>query len=166
MWISEIGWDIKTSITPGAGTDSQLTVDILRDDQSVIQLNVEPGETSRLDRDESQFYFWRFVGATPEPSNSNIGEVESGQENPHGVEFENDIFGHLKCRLRIYGDDMWIKQQIDGYVRYAKLQGVPGTIDSANWVDDPDWTPVGNFAQEAHMSTDGGEGYTNWTLLY
>lgn len=165
-WVSEIGWDIKTSNVPFAGTDTPIIVEILRDDAPVIALYIEPGNTSRLNRGESQFYWWRFQGAIFAPNPSGIGVSHGGEGFPHGVEFPHGIQGHLKCRLRAWGDDMWIKDNIGGYVRYARLVGVPGTIDSTIWVDDFDWTFIGNFAQDVALSTDSREGHETWTLLY
>jgi hypothetical protein len=165
-WISEIGWDIRTSIDQFAGTDTPISVEILRDNALVIALLIEPGSTSRLDRGESQFYWWRFQGANFAPSDSDIAVSRGGEGFPHGVEFPQDIQGHLKCRLRAWGDDMWIKDNIGGYIRYARLVGVPGTIDSTVWVDDLNWTFAGDFTQDVAVSTDPTEGFLTWTLLY
>jgi hypothetical protein len=165
-WISEIGWDIKTLNVDPAGTDTPVVVDILRDDIPLITLAIEPGNTSRLDRGDSRFYWWRFQGTNFVPSDDGTGTSSAGEELPHGVEFPQDIGGHLKCRLRALGEDMWIKDNVDAYVRYARLVHVPGTIDSSVWVDDLNWTFVGSFTQDAPISTDTGEGYPSWTLVY
>jgi hypothetical protein len=42
-WISEIGWDIKTGNAVFGGTDTRVSVEILRDGAPVIALLVEPG---------------------------------------------------------------------------------------------------------------------------
>lgn len=165
-WLSEIGWDIKTSIAQFSGTNTPISVEIMRDNTLVIALLIEPGNTPRLDRGTSAFYWWRFQGANFAPNPSGIGHSIGGQGFPHGVEFPQDIKGHLKCRLRAWGDDMWIKDNIDGYVRYARLVGVPGTIDSTIWVDDLNWTSVGRFTQDVAVSTDPSEGHRTWTLIY
>ena len=147
-YISAIGWDIKTSDEPGSGTDSRVTVTILRDDSAILSLNVEPGETVRLDRGNSVFHSWKFRGAIFVPSDV-ISWV-----------------GGLGYRFTIHGDDLWRKDDIIGYVRYTRPQHVPGTIDSQIWVDDINWTNVGNFTQDVNLSTDASEGFTNWTLIY
>jgi hypothetical protein len=165
-WISEIGWDIRTSNIQFAGTDTPISVEILRDNALVIALLVEPGSTSRLDRGESQFYWWKFQGANFAPSSSDTAESHGGEGFPHGVEFPQDIRGHLQCRLRAWGDDMWIKDNVGGYVRYARLVGVSGTIDSTIWVDDLNWTFVGDFTRDIAISTDPQEGPRTWTLQY
>lgn len=165
-WISEIGWDVKTSRSQFSGTNTAISVEILRDNLQVIVLLVEPGNTPRLDRGTSQFFWWKFQGANFAPNPSGIGHTTGGEGFPHGVEFPQDIHGHLRCRLRAGGDDMWIKDNIDAYVRYARLISVPGTIDSRVWVDDLNWTAVGSFTQDVAISTDPHEGTPTWTLVY
>ena len=166
VWVSEIGWDIRTSGDPIAGTDTRVTVEILRDNNLVILLNVEPGNTTRLDRGESTFYSWRFLGTNYAPDDSELGTITGGQGIPYGVEFPQNVVGHLKCRFRAWGDDLWIKDNVDGYVRYATERSVPGTIDSTVWVDDLNWTFIWSFPQDVPISTDPAEGFTAWTLNY
>ncbi len=163
-YVSAIGWDIKTSTEPGSGTDSRVTVTILRDDVPILALNVEPGETERLDRGNSVFHTWNFTGAIFVPSDFTTWVAGLGY--PDAVEFPDDIQGHLKCRFAIYGDDLWRKDDIIGYVRYTRPQHVPGTIDSQIWVDDINWTHAGSFTQDVNLSTDASEGHQRWTLIY
>ena len=163
-YVSAMGWDIKTSGEPGSGTDSQVTVTILRDDAPILSLNVEPGETTRLDRGNSVFHSWKFTGTIFVPSD--ITSWVAGMSYPDGVEFPEDIKGHLKCRFEIHGADLWRKDNIGAYVKYTHPEHVPGTIDSFVWVDDLNWTFVGNFVQDVELSTDTGEGFSTWTLLY
>ena len=163
-YVSEIGWHIKTSTEPGSGTDSRVTVTILRDDAPILALNVEPGETEKLDRGNSVFHWWKFRGAIFVPSD--ITSWAAGLGYPNAVEFPDDVQGHLKCRFEIHGDDLWRKDDIIGYVRYTKPKHVPGTIDSQIWVDDINWTHVGAFTQNVNLSTDASEGYQKWTLIY
>src|SRR5262245_21554006 len=159
-WVSEIGWDILTSSVVWGGTDTRISVEILRDNASVIALLVEPGATQRLDRGEDAFYWWRFQRAyfAPRPPDDDIASTTGGAGFPHGVEFPHGVVGHLKCRFRAWGDDMWIKDNVDGYVRYAREKGVPGTIDSTEWVDDLNWTLIWHFPADASLSTDPSEG--------
>jgi hypothetical protein len=166
-WVSEIGWDIKTgNAVSFAGTDTRVSVEILRDNALIIALLVEPGGTQRLDLGESAFYWWRFQGANFAPRDDDLAESIGGAGFPHGVEFPQGVVGHLKCRLRAWGDDLWIKDNVDGYVRYAREKSVPNTIDSTVWVDDLNWTLIWHFPQDAALSTDPSEGFTTWTLNY
>jgi hypothetical protein len=163
-YVSQLGWHIKTRSEPGSGTDSRVTVIIIRDDDHIIALNVEPGETERLDRGNSIFHSWKFTGAIFVPSN--YVTWAAGLGYPDAVEFPDDIQGHLKCRFEIHGDDMWRKDEIIGYVRYTRPQHVSGTIDSQIWVDDLNWTHAGNFTQDKNLSTDSSEGFQCLTLIY
>lgn len=162
-YVHEVAWDIKTSGGRYSGTDSPVTVTLLRDDVPVIALNVEPGDTNRLDRGTSDLHWWRFTGATFQDPDT-ITWI-AGLAYPDGVEFPNDVFGHLKYRFRIYGDDLWRKDRIDCYVRYLTYQHVPGTIDSFIWVPDLNWTHAGTFDHDLVLSTDPGEGFRTLTLI-
>lgn len=163
-YIHEIGWQIDTAGAQYSGTDSRVSTTILRDNAAVITLNIEPGNTQRLHRGESSFYWWRFAGTNF--VDSDIVSWIAGLPFPDGVEFPDDVHGHLKCRFRIYGDDLWRKDQIIGYVRYMTYHHIPGTIDSFAWVPDINWTQVGVFGQDVVLSTDSSEGFSTWTLNY
>lgn len=163
-YVHQIGWQIKTSNIRDAGTDSRVTVTILRDGARIIALNLEPGNTTRLDQGESAFYFWRFQGTVFEPGD--LVEWIAGMPYPDGVEFADDVQGHLTCDLRIHGDDMWVKDQIDAYVRYINYHHIPGTIDAFEWVPDLNWTFVATFPRDIALSTDKKEGVTILHLIY
>ncbi len=163
-YVHQIGWQIKTHSDRWSGTDSRVTVEIIRDDQVVLAINIEPGNTTRLTRGESVFYYWTFRGTNFVPGDFTtwIG----GLPFPDGVEFPDDVQGHLKCRFRIHGDDLWKKDEIVGYVKYTNYYHIPGTIDSFEWQPDMNWTNVGTFGQDVVLSTDSKEGHKTWTLLY
>ncbi len=161
-YVHEVAWDIRTSGARHSGTDSPVTVTLLRDDAPVISLNVEPGNTQRLNRGASELHWWRFSGAIFQ--DPDVVTWIAGLGYPDGVEFANDVNGHLKYRFRIYGDDLWQKERIDCYVRYLSFQHVPGTIDSFIWVPDLNWTHVGTFDRDLVLSTDPGEGFRMLTL--
>jgi hypothetical protein len=163
-YVHEIGWYIVTSEERASGTDSPVTVTILRDDSPIIALNVEPGNTPRLDRGESAFYSWRFTGTYF--TDDEFVTWIAGLPYPDAVEFPDDVQGHLKCRFRIWGDDLWQKDEIVGYVRYVTYHHIPGTIDSFEWVPDLNWTQVGVFSRDVILSTNDSELTTTWTLVY
>lgn len=163
-YISEIAWDIKTSNRRWSGTDSPVSVEIIRDKDIIIALNVEPGNTGRLDRGDSEFHWWGFRGSHFAPGDT--FRWVSGLPYPEAAEFPEGIKGSLKCRFKIHGDDMWIKDNVEAYVRYTKPTHIEGTIDSMKWVDDINWTHVGTFSVDGNISTDLSEGVRMWTLLY
>ena len=92
-YVHQIGWQIKTHSDRWSGTDSRVTVEIIRDDQVVLAINIEPGNTTRLTRGESVFYYWTFRGTNFVPGDFTtwIG----GLPFPDGVEFPDDVQGHL-----------------------------------------------------------------------
>lgn len=163
-YVSEIAWDIKTADRAWSGTDTPVSVEIIRDDDIVLALNVEPGQTGRLDRGDSEFHWWAFKGTHFAPGD--IVQWVGGLPTPDAVEFPDGIEGSLKCRFRAHGDDMWIKDDVDAYVRYTKPKGIEGTIDAMKWIDDINWTHSGTFSVDGAISTDLDEGYRTWTLLY
>ena len=80
----------------------------------------------------------------------------------YGFEFSNGLNGHLKLRLKINGDDMWIKDNVDLYVRFIRQKAT--SFDTLAWIEDPDWTYIATWNQDAAMSTDSSEGKTTWTM--
>ena len=160
-FVSQIGWQIKTGASGGAGTDDRITVEVLRGNESIITLNVEMGETERLNRDNDVFHWWDFDRMYWEPGD--IVEWIGGLPYPNAVEFSDDVHGVLRCRFRAHGDDAWEKDSITVMVKYAERHFIEGTIDAFEWKDGP-WTAVGWFPQDVTLSTDPAEGVSTWTL--
>jgi hypothetical protein len=155
--VSRIDWTFTTSNQEGSGTDSPVTLEILRDGQSIVNVFDEPGETARLDRGEVATRFWQFR------SPDNIGVSVSGVTIPYTENFPNGVRGHLTVRIRIHGDDLWRKDNILSTVWSGELHGIPGTIDSVQWVETGESF---NFTQDVGMSTNSAEGLTTWELRY
>jgi hypothetical protein len=164
MWIAAIGFQVSTANTTYAGTDSLLTVEILRDDSNLITGRLDYTDQDDHERGDSRFYGYTipqlFLDKTP-PLPDGVGQIPAPYPEP-GMEFSNGIAGHLKCRLRIGNDDMWIKDQVDIYVRYIKR--VATSFDTLDWQLDADWTYLGAWTQDVKMSTDSSEGPASWTL--
>ena len=80
----------------------------------------------------------------------------------YGFEFSNGMHGHLKIRLRINGDDMWIKDNVDLYVQ--EIRQVATSFDTLSWQQDAFWTYVASWTQDAAMSTDSSERTATRTL--
>jgi hypothetical protein len=155
--VTRIDWTFTTSTQEGSGTDSRVTLEILRDGQIIANIFDEPGETARLDRGEVATRFWQFR------SPDNIGVAVSGVAIPYTEDFPNGVRGHLVVRIRIHGDDAWTKDNISSTVWSGELRGVPGTIDSVEWVETGEKF---NFSQDVGLSTNPTEGYTTWELRY
>jgi hypothetical protein len=155
--VSRIDWKFFTSTQEGSGTDSEVSLEISRDGNLIVAVDDEPGETARLDRGEIATRFWQFQNP------SGIGVAVSGVAVPYTEDFPNGVQGHLTVRIRIHGDDAWRKQRIESNVWSGELQGVPGTIDSVQWVETPQ---LFVFSQEVVLSTNNGEGFTTWDLRY
>ncbi|GAL87649.1 hypothetical protein MYP_4879 [Sporocytophaga myxococcoides] len=76
----------------------------------------------------------------------------------YGFEFSNGLNGHLTIQLHIRGDDMWIKDNVDLYVR--KIQKKATSFDTISWVEDSDWTYIATWSRDIALSTDSSEGVT------
>lgn len=155
--VSRIDWTFFTSDKEGSGTDSEVSLEMYRDGALIVAVDDEPGETARLDRGEVATRFWQFQNPT------GIGVSVSGTAVPYTEDFPNGVEGHLAVRIRIHGDDAWRKRRIESNVWSGELRGVPGTIDSVEWVETPQRFV---FSQEVVLSTNNAEGHTTWDLRY
>jgi hypothetical protein len=155
--VTRIDWTFITSNQEGSGTDSRVSLNILRDGQLIVNINDEPGETSRLDRGEIATRFWQFR------SPDNIGTSVSGVAIPYTENFPNGVRGHLVVRIQIDGDDAWRKDSIESTVWSGQLRSVPGTIDSVEWVETGE---AFVFSRDVVLSTNPAEGTTILELRY
>jgi len=155
--VTKISWRIQTGNQWWSGTDSQLDMEIRRDDHVLQRLRLEPGRTARLNRNELATYFWQFVNP------SNLGVSISGFTPPYYEEFRDGVRGHLRVAFIARGDDAWEKVSIVSTVFSGDIRGVPGTIDSLYWDEHRDEFA---FTQDVVLSTDSSEGFSRWTLNY
>jgi hypothetical protein len=155
--VTRIDWTVKTGDQWWSGTDSTIKIEIYRGSQLLKRLNLEPGNTPRLNRSELTTYYWEFH------SPDGIGVSVSGTAVPYYEVFPNGIEGNLRVKLITQGDDAWEKLWIDSTVYFGELKHVPNTIDAFQWIEN--WETF-YFGQEKVLSTDRSEGFTSLTLLY
>jgi hypothetical protein len=155
--VTRIDWTVQTGHQWWSGTDDTVKIEIYRDNQLIKRLNLEPGHTTRLDWNELATYFWIFQ------SPDNIGVSVSGTAVPYFELFPLGVAGHLRVKLVAKGDDAWEKVAVNSAVHSGRLESVPGTIDGVEWVEQVDSF---FFGKDVVLSTDGAEGFTEWTLLY
>lgn len=155
--VTRIDWTIQTGEKWWSGTDDTVKIEILRDGSLVKRLNLEPGHTPRLNRNEYATYYWVFQ------SPDNIGVSVSGTAVPYTEPFPHGIRGHLKVRFTAKGEDAWEALDISSTVQSGYLRSIPGTIDSVQWVVQLDDF---YFPGRDVLSTDRSEGYTTLTLNY
>ena len=58
--LTKIDWTVKTGEQWWSGTDTQIKIEIYRDNSLLKRLNLEPGNTPRLNRSELATYYWVF----------------------------------------------------------------------------------------------------------
>jgi hypothetical protein len=167
MWIGSIRLIVATENAASAGTDSLTQATVLRNGTALSVLNLDyPAEN---DLEPGAIRNYDYMGPTKLPRRNDLTpELPPGVgQNPmpypgYGFEFSSGLNGHLKIRLRIHGDDMWIKDNVDLYVRFIRLKAT--SFDTLAWQEDSDWTYIASWTQDVAMSTDSGEGVTTWTL--
>src|SRR5215213_3518210 len=167
MWIGAIRLVVETADEDFAGTDSLVQATILRDGSNLRVLNLDYPTENDLERGAIRNY--DYSGPTKLPRrNDKTPELPPGiGQNPmpypgYGFEFSSGMNGHLKIQLRINGDDMWIKDKVDLYVR--RIRQVATSFDTLAWQEDTFWTYIASWTQDVAMSTDSGEGVTTWNL--
>ena len=167
MWIGSIRLVVQTKDAASAGTDSLVQATVLRDGTALRTLNLDYPTENDLERGAIRSY--DYIGPTKLPRrNDKTPELPSGiGQDPmpypgYGFEFSNGLNGHLKLRLRIRNSDMWIKDNVDLYVRF--IREVATSFDTLAWKEDPDWSYVASWTQDVAMSTDSNEGVTTWNL--
>jgi hypothetical protein len=155
--VTKIDWRIKTGSRWWSGTNTNTQLEIWRDNQMLQRLNVEPGNTDRLDRATDVTHFWVFQDP------SSLGVSYSGFTPPYSVSFPDGIRGHLKVKFIANGDDAWEKDEIESTVYSGAIRHVPGTIDGLVWQED--WDTF-FFGRDIVLSTDRSEGTRSLTLNY
>lgn len=153
-WISEIMFRVQTADAPNAGTNHPLTVDIYRDGEYLFTGELNFGHINDHERGDSRYYNFILPEGYLFPDESEYTRPTAG------IEFSDGIAGNLTCRLQIHGDDKWIKDQVDIYVKEVRPRGPIG------WVDDDSHRLLGNWTQDVTLSTYSDEGYEAWDLLY
>lgn len=161
MWIGSIRLIVDTKNTANAGTDSLVKAHVVRDGAKLATLRLDYPTEDDLERNAIRNY--DYMGPTKLPrKNDKTPELPSGVgQSPmpypgYGFEFSNGLHGHLTLQLEIMGDDMWIKDNVDLYVRQIRPKAT--SFDTLAWVEDSEWTYIATWSKDVAMSTDSGEG--------
>ncbi len=155
--VTRIDWTVDTGLKWWSGTDDTVKLEIYRDSTLIKRLNLEPGNTPRLNKGESATYYWVFRDP------DGLGVSVSGTTVPFTEAFPNGVSGHLRVKLIAKGDDAWEKIAINSTVTTGQLRFIPGTIDSSVWLEDEQSF---FFGRDVVLSTDSDEGVTSLTLNY
>jgi hypothetical protein len=167
MWIGAIRLVVQTEDAPDAGTDHLVQATVIRDGNELRVLNLDYPTENDLERGAIRNY--DYSGPTRLPRRNDqtpelppgIGRIPMPYPG-YGFEFSNGMNGHLRIRLQIHGDDMWIKDNVDLYVRFVRQ--VATSFDTLAWQEDSFWTYVASWTRDAAMSTDSSEGFAIWNM--
>jgi hypothetical protein len=168
MWIGAIRLIVETEDAPAAGTDSLVQATVIRDGTTLRVLNLDYPSEDDLERGAIRNY--DYIGPTKLPRRNDqtpelppgVGQIPMPYPG-YGFEFSNGLSGHLRLQLRIRGDDMWIKDNVDLYVRFIRNRAT--SFDTLAWIEDADWTYIASWTRDVAMSTDSSEGVTTWNLI-
>jgi hypothetical protein len=165
MWIGSMKLTVATMDTTDAGTDSLVTAMIERDGNDVVNLKLDWPTENDLERGAQRDYTYyqlpRHNDQTPVLPDG-IGQIPMPYPD-FGIEFSNKLPGHLKLGVRIHGDDMWVKDNVDLYI--TEVRRVATSFDTEAWVEDNDWTYVATWSKDKALSTDSDEGVTLLNLI-
>ncbi|MER2600504.1 MAG: hypothetical protein ABTQ73_13375 [Caldilineales bacterium] len=167
MWIGAIRLIVQTKDAKYAGTDSLVQVQVLRNGQELRVLNLDYPSEDDLERGAIRSY--DYSGPTKLPRRNDktpslppgIGQIPMPYPG-YGFEFSDGLHGHLVLKLRIRGDDLWIKDNVDLYVRFIRQRAT--SFDTLDWIEDSGWTYIASWTQDVALSTDDDEGSTTWNL--
>jgi hypothetical protein len=168
MWIGSIRLTVETLDAQNAGTDSLVQARIVRDGTELRVLNLDYPSEDDLERGAIRNYDYMGPTRLPRRNDQTPSLPDGVGQNPmpypgYGFEFSNGLSGHLTIRLRIHGDDMWIKDDVDLYVRTIRQRAT--SFDTLAWQEDTEWTYIASWSRDVAMSTDSGEGVTTWNLI-
>lgn len=157
--VTGFSWKISTGTEPTGGTDARLDCEILRDGAHLFTVHLELGNSERLDRGRSDNLFYMFKRAFyASPIDEGLARGTVGIEVPHGIP------GHVTLRLRILGDDLWVKKSVTVSARLGTLFRYSEGGGLLVVPEDEPWEFLGFFGQQVTLSTDSREGFTTWDL--
>jgi hypothetical protein len=167
MWIGAIRLIVETKDQRFAGTDSLVQASVMRDGRELRVLNLDYPTEDDLERGALRNYDYSGPLKLPRRNDrtpslpDGVGQIPMPYPG-YGLEFSYGMHGHLTFRLRIRGDDMWIKDNVDFYVQQIRLRAT--SFDTLAWIQDSDWNYVASWGRDVAMSTDSSEGFTTWNL--
>jgi hypothetical protein len=158
--------DVRTKDADFAGTDSVVTATIVRDGKELYDLTLDYANEDDLERGASRRYWYldipRRNDGTPELP-PDIGQIPMPYPD-FGVQFSHGLAGHLALRLRVHGDDLWIKDEVDVSIR--EVSRVATSFDTEAWQEGP-WQDVASFGQDVPISPHfPPEGHPFWNLSF
>lgn len=167
MWIGAIRLVVQTKDAPYAGTDSTVQIVIMRDGEELRTRTLNHDGENDLERGATRNYDYRGETHLPRRNDETEELPDNIVQNPmphpsYGFEFSNGLEGHLTIKLRITGQDMWIKDKVDLYVVFIRRRAT--SFDTEEWQEDSNWTFIHSWTQDVEMSTDSSEGRTTWKL--
>ncbi|WP_143231447.1 hypothetical protein [Agromyces cerinus] len=141
-----------------------MTADVLRNGVQLVRLRLDYEYEDDLEPGAFRSYTYsqlpRRNDQTPELPDG-IGRIPMPYPD-YGLEFSGGLTGHMKLRLHIHGDDLWIKDNVS--MDILEVRQVATSFDSIAWRQDSTWSYVGDWTQDVSISQDPSEGPSVWVL--
>jgi hypothetical protein len=161
MWVGSIRVRVRTKAAATASTDSPVIAAIVRDNVAIYAFFLNPelrtfGQPtlelmSGTDRNFVQFSLPKSNDASPADA--------SLDQPPYGLEFTNGLSGHCTLKLRIFGNDLWITDEVELFIRELHPVQLSKTINTFTWVEEANWKAVAQWSKDIRISTDTSEGF-------
>ncbi|MFN8372737.1 MAG: hypothetical protein U0694_07650 [Anaerolineae bacterium] len=161
MWVGSIRVRVRTKAASTASTDSPVIAAIMRDTIALYAFFLNPEFrtfarpnleiSSGTDRDFFQY-------SLPKSSDSPVPDEPGGQP-PYGLEFGSGLAEHCTLKLRIFGNDLWITDEVELLIRELHPVHLPETSKAFTWVEETNWKSVGLWSKDIRISSDTSEGF-------
>lgn len=165
MWVGSLMLRIATKDADYAGTDSLVKAMVIRDGKDIVNLKLDWPAENDLERGAVRDYTYhdlpRHNDKTPQLPDG-IGQNPMPYPD-FGIEFSDKLEGHLKLRVRIHGSDMWIKDNVELFIK--EIRQIATSFDTLAWAQDDDWSYVATWSKDIALSKDDNEGVTTLNLI-
>jgi hypothetical protein len=164
LWVGSIRLRVSTRNQAGAGTDRLVTCTIVRDDEAIVALKLDHPNIDDMEPGKTNYY--DFIG--PEkialrPDTLKRQRRDRIESKPtYGIEFAKGVKGHLSLQFKVHGEDVWVKDAVDLFIREIKpLEDSKGQI---HWVEDKVWTHVASWGRDIPLSATNEKAFQALTL--
>jgi hypothetical protein len=165
MWVGSIRVRVQTKAASTASTDSPVIAAMMRDNLALYAFFLNPEFrtfaqpdleiTQGTDRNFFQFSLPKSKDTSA--SDESVNAVPD--QPPYGLEFAKGLAEHCTLKLRIFGNDLWITDEVELFIRALHLVRLPETPDAFTWVEETNWKSVGLWSKDIRISTDTSEGF-------
>jgi hypothetical protein len=148
---------VKTKDAPYAGTGDLVQAIFKRDGERLGTFDLAKPGVDDHERGDERNYDFEGASNLPRRTDETL-ELQPGVQSdpmpypPYGFEFSNDLEGHLVIRLQTDGDNMWIKDNVDFYIKQFRV--VETASGAEDWRVDISWHYIKSWDRDVSISLD------------